>query len=86
MASPNILSDRTNTQTQQNANPFQTKDLSNKGAEPTKPKTMDYHRQMMENKLKAKEGYVLSECSRVHASAASSSGAHQARRRRKHKC
>lgn len=62
----NILGDRdTNTSMQNQAsaaaasNPFMAKES---GAENTKPKSMDYHRQMMEKKLKESEGYVFFFC------------------------
>lgn len=42
-------------QDQTSSNPFLAKET---GAENTKPKSMDYHRQMMEKKLKESQGYV----------------------------
>lgn len=51
-----ILANRdtnTNMQTQQpTSNPFNAKE----GTENSKPKSMDYHRQVMENKLRENEG------------------------------
>ncbi|GAB7357252.1 hypothetical protein MBLNU459_g8230t2 [Dothideomycetes sp. NU459] len=50
-----VLADRdtnTNMQTQPTSNPFETKE----GTENSKPKSMDYHRQMMENKLRENDG------------------------------
>ena len=51
----NVLADRDTNQTMQDqslANPFMKKDTE------SKPKSMDFHRQMMENKLKENGGYV----------------------------
>lgn len=43
-------------QDQSSSNPFLAKES---GAENTKPKSMDYHRQMMEKKLNRSNGYVF---------------------------
>ena len=54
--SSTILNDRDTNQSMQNqnSNPFLTKESGN-GVENSQPKSMDFHRKMMEKKLKAQE-------------------------------
>lgn len=54
--SSTILNDRDTNQSMQNqnSNPFLTKESGN-GLENSQPKSMDFHRKMMEKKLKAQE-------------------------------